>query len=194
MGKAWVSIDAGKGFHEAVMLHAEGKALLSRRAENEEADLSSLVNEALELGQELTWDTNQPGGTAALLLVLLWKRISASSICPASRWIELETPAVASPRPIPATGRGFGPGSLLDIFIEIPFELKALLVCTASSRRGPRLLHETHLTGSSCLAEALEALKITVDRAPGACLSNQGNRATRGVESSFLRLGCYPDA
>jgi len=52
-----------------------GEVLLSRRVENDEADLSALVEEALSHGPEqLTWATDQPGGSAALLLAVLWER------------------------------------------------------------------------------------------------------------------------
>ncbi len=71
---AWAGVDAGKGFHWAVVLDAEGEMLLSRRVDNEEADLSKLVEEALGLGLELTWALDQPGGAVALLLALLWER------------------------------------------------------------------------------------------------------------------------
>lgn len=72
--RAWVGGDAGKGFHWAVVVGAEGEILLSRRVENEEADLAALIGEAVAAGGELTWATDQPGGTAALLLALLWER------------------------------------------------------------------------------------------------------------------------
>jgi transposase len=71
--KAWVGVDAGKGFHWAVVVGAEGGILLSRRVENEEADLRALIGEARSFGLELSWATDQPGGTAALLLALLWE-------------------------------------------------------------------------------------------------------------------------
>ena len=63
--KAWVGVDVGKEFPWAVVVNAEGEILLSRRVENEEADLSALVEEVLELGIEPTWATDQPGGAAA---------------------------------------------------------------------------------------------------------------------------------
>ena len=75
MGKVWVGVDAGKGFHWAVALGAEGEILLSRRVENDEEDLSALLDEALSFGlDEILWATDQPGGSAALLLALLWER------------------------------------------------------------------------------------------------------------------------
>jgi transposase len=72
--KAWVGVDVGKGFHWAVVVDAEGEVLLSRKVENEEADLSTLVDEILAIssGEELCWAVDQPGGGAALLLALLW--------------------------------------------------------------------------------------------------------------------------
>ena len=72
--KAWVGVDAGKAFHWAVVVDGEGEVLLSRRVENEEADLSDLVDEALGLGLEPAWAVDQVGGGAALLLALLWER------------------------------------------------------------------------------------------------------------------------
>ncbi len=55
--KAWMGVDAGKGSHWVVMLDAEGETLLSqtllsRRVDNREADLSSLIEEALAFGLE----------------------------------------------------------------------------------------------------------------------------------------------
>jgi transposase len=71
--RAWVGVDVGKGFHWAVAVDAEGEILLSRRVENEEADLSALVEEVLAIPSgELCWAVDQPGGGAALLLALLW--------------------------------------------------------------------------------------------------------------------------
>ena len=47
MGKVWAGIDAGKEFHWAHVLDASGMELLSRRVENDEADISNLIDEAL---------------------------------------------------------------------------------------------------------------------------------------------------
>src|SRR5215218_7575277 len=67
--KAWVGVDVGKEFHWAVVVDAEGEILLSRRVENEEADVSALVEEVLAVsGGEPCWAVDQPGGGAALLL------------------------------------------------------------------------------------------------------------------------------
>jgi hypothetical protein len=57
------------------MLDASATQLLSRKVENDEANLSKLIDDALLLAQEVVWAVDQPGGGAALLLVLLWERI-----------------------------------------------------------------------------------------------------------------------
>jgi len=74
MDNAWAGIDAGKEFHWARVVGIEGETLLSRKVENDEADLRKLIGEVLPLAEEITWATDQPGGTAALLLALLWER------------------------------------------------------------------------------------------------------------------------
>jgi transposase len=74
MDKVWAGIDAGKGCHWAHMLDASGTRLLSRRVENDEADLSELIDRVLSLAEAVVWAIDQPGGGAALLLALLWER------------------------------------------------------------------------------------------------------------------------
>ncbi len=74
MNKAWAGIDVGKEVHWAHVLDASGAQLLSRKVENEERDLSLLIDEVLALAEEVVWAVDQPGGTAALLLALLWER------------------------------------------------------------------------------------------------------------------------
>lgn len=74
MDKAWVGVDAGKGFHWAHVLDASGRQLLSRKVENDEVDISRFIDEALFLAEEIVWAVDQPGGSAALLLALLWER------------------------------------------------------------------------------------------------------------------------
>ncbi len=74
MDKARVGVDAGKGFHWAHVLDASGRQLLSRKVENDEVDISKFIDEALFLAEEIVWAVDQPGGSAALLLALLWER------------------------------------------------------------------------------------------------------------------------
>ncbi len=74
MDKAWAGVDAGKESHWAHVLDTSGKELLSRKVENDEADISKLIDDALSLAEEVLWAVDQPGGSAALLLALLWER------------------------------------------------------------------------------------------------------------------------
>jgi transposase len=74
MDKVWAGIDAGKEFHWAHVLDASGTELLSRKVENDEADLLGLIDEVLALAEQAVWAVDQPGGSAALLLALLWER------------------------------------------------------------------------------------------------------------------------
>ncbi len=72
--RAWAGVDVGKGFHWAYVVDPSGTKLLSRRVENDEAELLNLVDEVLALADEIVWATDQPGGGAVLLLALLWER------------------------------------------------------------------------------------------------------------------------
>jgi transposase len=74
MDRVWVGIDAGKEVHWAHVLDASGEKLLSRKVENDEADLAKLIDEALSFADEVVWAIDQPGGGATLLLGLLWER------------------------------------------------------------------------------------------------------------------------
>ena len=66
MDKAWAGMDAGKEFHWAQVLNASGRELLSRKVENDGADIARLIDEALSLAEEVVWAVDQPGGSAAL--------------------------------------------------------------------------------------------------------------------------------
>ena len=63
-----------QGVSLAHVLDASGTELLSRKVENDEADIARLIDEALSLAEGIVWAVDQPGGGAALLLALLWKR------------------------------------------------------------------------------------------------------------------------
>src|ERR687883_380588 len=72
--RAWVGIDVGKEFHWVHVLDISGRELLSRKIENDEADISKFIDKALSLAEEVLWAVDQPGGSVALLLALLWER------------------------------------------------------------------------------------------------------------------------
>lgn len=74
MDVAWMGIDAGKEFHWAHLLDSSGRKMLSRKVENDQANISELIDKALSLAEEIVWAVDQPGGGAALLLALLWER------------------------------------------------------------------------------------------------------------------------
>ena len=102
MDKAWAGIDAGKEFHWAHVLDASGTELLSRKVENDEADIARLIDEALSLAEGIVWAVDQPGGSAALLLALFCgSETKESSTSLASAWIGPATPTAGSPRPMP---------------------------------------------------------------------------------------------
>jgi hypothetical protein len=78
-------------------------ALLSRKLENDETEISELVGKVVPLAKEVVWAVDQPAGSAALLLALLWERgQGVLSTSPASPSTESATPTAASPRPMPA--------------------------------------------------------------------------------------------
>ena len=74
MDRAWVGIDVGKEFHWVHVLDTSGKELLSRKLENDEISISKLLDKVLSVAEEVLWAVDQPGGSAALLLALLWER------------------------------------------------------------------------------------------------------------------------
>ena len=62
MDQAWAGVDVGKEFHWAHVLDSSGTELLSRKVENDEADILRLIDEALSLAEEVLWAVDQPGG------------------------------------------------------------------------------------------------------------------------------------
>ena len=101
MDEAWAGVDAGKEFHWAHVLDASGTELLSRKVQNDEADISRFIEEALELAEEVLWAIDQPGGGAALLLALLWERDQKVLYVPGLSVDRAATPTAGSPKPMP---------------------------------------------------------------------------------------------
>lgn len=64
MERVWAGIDAGKEVHWAHVLDASGRQHLSRKVENEESDLSGLIEEVLAFAgrSQVVWAVDQPGG------------------------------------------------------------------------------------------------------------------------------------
>ncbi|HSK86541.1 MAG TPA: transposase [Rubrobacter sp.] len=74
MDKAWAGVDAGKEFHWAHCWTLRAESCSLRKVQNDEADISRLIEKALSFAEEVVWAVDQPGGGAALLLALLWER------------------------------------------------------------------------------------------------------------------------
>lgn len=73
MPQLWAGIDADKTHHHCVVIDSDGTRLLSRRVLNDEADLSSLIDEVrnLSAGGPVTWAVDLNHGGAALLMALM---------------------------------------------------------------------------------------------------------------------------
>lgn len=68
---AWIGIDAGKGFHHATALDAEGRVLWSKQVPNDQAAIEGLIARAAEAAVEVRWAVDLTSANAALLLALL---------------------------------------------------------------------------------------------------------------------------
>jgi transposase len=104
MDKVGTGIDAGKEFHWVHIQDASGTQLLSRRVENDEAELVALIEEALSFAEDVLWAIDQPAGCATLLLALLWERGQRVLYVPGLT-VDREPvmPTGVSPRPTPKT-------------------------------------------------------------------------------------------
>lgn len=71
MERAFAGIDVGKEFHWVVALGEQGEELLSRRVENTQEDLLSVIAELGDLASHVRWALDMTFGPAALALALL---------------------------------------------------------------------------------------------------------------------------
>jgi transposase len=73
MPAVWAGIDSGKRAHHCVVIDPSGAVLLSRRVNNDEAELLELLAAVINLadGDEACWATDLNAGGAALLITLL---------------------------------------------------------------------------------------------------------------------------
>lgn len=73
MPRVWAGIDAGKTTHHCVVLDQTGRALLSRRVDNDETALLDLIGAVIDLADqgEVCWASDLNAGGAALLIGLL---------------------------------------------------------------------------------------------------------------------------
>lgn len=70
LSRIWVGIDAGKGHHWAVALHADGGTLFSTKVINDEGQLLALIESARERADEVRWAVDISGRASTLLLGL----------------------------------------------------------------------------------------------------------------------------
>ena len=71
MGHAWIGIDIGKDFHWALAIDETGRELLSRRVENEQADIGRLIEEGTAAAGDRVWGVDMNHGPSALAVALL---------------------------------------------------------------------------------------------------------------------------
>jgi hypothetical protein len=73
MPAVWVGVDSGKRTHHCVVINQIGMVLLSRRVNNDEAELLELIGAVVDLadGDQVCWATDLNAGGAALLITLL---------------------------------------------------------------------------------------------------------------------------
>lgn len=71
--EVWAGIDAGKAAHHCVVIDFDGNRLLSKRIDNDEPALTTLIAEVVEIadGGEVTWAMDLNSGGGALLIALL---------------------------------------------------------------------------------------------------------------------------
>lgn len=73
MTQIWAGIDAGKAAHHCVVIDDAGRQLLSRRVTNDEAELTSLIDDVLALadGDDVLWAIDMQRGLAGLIIAML---------------------------------------------------------------------------------------------------------------------------
>lgn len=69
--KAWVGVDIGKTHHWVCVVDAEGKALLSVKVANDEAEIITVIDTVGDLAEQLVWAVDIIGAPSALILALL---------------------------------------------------------------------------------------------------------------------------
>src|SRR5215203_3455049 len=73
MPAVWAGVDSGKRTHHCVVINQIGMVLLSRRVNNDEAELLELIGAVVDLadGDQVCWATDLNAGGPALLITLL---------------------------------------------------------------------------------------------------------------------------
>ena len=71
VGKVWVGIDVGKGFHHACAVDQAGKVVFSRKVANGQAPIEQLITRTTKKASEVVWAVDMTSGAAGLLITLL---------------------------------------------------------------------------------------------------------------------------
>lgn len=72
VGKVWVGIDVGKGFHHACAVDAAGKVVFSRKVANGQAAIEQLIaRTTAKATGGVVWAVDMTSGAASLLITLL---------------------------------------------------------------------------------------------------------------------------
>lgn len=71
VGKMWVGIDVGKGFHHACAVDENGRVVFSRKVVNGQAAIEHLIACTTTKASEVVWAVDMTSGAAGLLLALL---------------------------------------------------------------------------------------------------------------------------
>lgn len=71
MPQIWAGVDIGKEHHHCVVINDDGERLLSRRVQNDETELLTLMADVLAINHEVLWAIDLNSGGAALLIGLL---------------------------------------------------------------------------------------------------------------------------
>jgi predicted RNase H-like nuclease len=102
MDEAWAGVDAGKEFHWAHVLDTSGTELLSRKVQNDEADILRLIDDALSLAEEVLWAIDQRLGVARRSCwPFCGNVIRKCFTSQVSAWIAPATPTAGSPKRCP---------------------------------------------------------------------------------------------
>ncbi len=72
VGKVWVGIDVGKGFHHACAVDSAGKVVFSRKVANGQAAIEQLITRTTAKATDgVVWAVDMTSGAASLLITLL---------------------------------------------------------------------------------------------------------------------------
>ncbi|MGW3965793.1 IS110 family transposase [Amycolatopsis sp. NPDC005003] len=71
VGKVWVGIDVGKGFHHACAVDETGKIVFSRKVPNGQTAIEQLIARTTAKASEVVWAVDMTSGAAGLLITLL---------------------------------------------------------------------------------------------------------------------------